>query len=148
MSSDLSALLAKAIAIAAIAHQHQLDKTKQPYILHPLRLMMRGQTPAEKIVAVLHDVVEDTEWTLEQLVSEGFPENIVVAIDCLSRQPEETYEQFIDRVLTNRLATQVKLYDLEDNMDTTRLNVLTEKDWERLQRYHQARRRVLKALME
>ncbi len=146
MLNNSTALLASAIAIAATAHQHQLDKTNQPYILHPLRMMMRGKTPTEKIVAVLHDVVEDTDWTLDQLAAAGFPPDIITAIDCLSRRPTETYDQFMDRVLTNPLATQVKLYDLEDNMDTTRLVTLTDKDWERLQRYHKARQQVLAAL--
>ncbi len=146
MLDNATALLASAIAIAATAHQHQLDKTNNPYILHPLRMMMRGTTEAEKIVAVLHDVVEDTDWTCDQLAAAGFPADIITAIDCLSRRPEETYEQFVDRILTNPLATQVKLYDLEDNMDTTRLTHLTDRDWERLQRYHNARQRVLAAL--
>ncbi|WP_448534244.1 phosphohydrolase [Parathermosynechococcus lividus] len=146
MLDNAPALLASAIAIAATAHQHQFDKANNPYILHPLRMMMRGATQAEKIVAVLHDVVEDTDWTLDQLVAAGFPADIVAAIDCLSRRPNETYDEFIDRILTNPLATQVKLYDLEDNMDATRLIHLTEWDWQRLQQYHKARQRVLAAL--
>lgn len=146
----LNALLGRAIAIAATAHQHQVDKAQSPYILHPLRLMMRGQTLLEQIVAVLHDVVEDSDWTLAQLAAEGFPEAIVAALDCLTRRREESYEQFIDRIvegsLQNPLAAQVKLYDLEDNMDLKRLHQLTGKDAERLQRYHQARQRVLAAI--
>jgi hypothetical protein len=146
MLDNAPALLASAIAIAATAHQHQFDKANNPYILHSLRMMMRGKTQAEKIVAVLHDVVEDTDWTLDQLAAAGFPADIVAAIDCLSRRPNETYDEFIDRILTNPLATQVKLYDLEDNMDATRLIHLTEWDWQRLQQYHKARQRVLAAL--
>ncbi len=146
----LNTLLARAIAIAATAHQHQVDKAKSPYILHPLRLMMRGQTRLEQIVAVLHDVVEDSDWTLAQLTAEGFPEAIVAALDCLTRRREESYEQFIDRIVEKSaqdpLAAQVKLYDLEDNMDLKRLYQLTDKDAERLQRYHQARQRVLAAI--
>lgn len=141
----LTQLLARAIAIAATAHQSQLDKADAPYILHPLRLMMRGQTLQQQIVAVLHDVVEDSDWSLAKLAAEGFSADIVTALDCLTRRPEESYEAFIDRVLTNPLATQVKRYDLEDNMLLTRLSALTAKDLARLQRYHQAYQKILAA---
>ena len=104
---------------------------------------MRGQTIEEQIVAVLHDVVEDSDWTLDQLAAEGFPPKIITALDCLTRRPEETYDQFLDRVLTNSLATHVKRYDLEDNMTLTRLQHLSEKDLQRLQRYHKAHQRVM-----
>ncbi len=138
--------LGRAIAIAAIAHAQQRDKAGAPYILHPLRLMLRGQTLEAQIVAVLHDVVEDSDWTVERLAAAGFSARVVAAIAALTRNPAETYEQFIDRVLLNPLATQVKLYDLEDNMNVLRLSQLTEKDWTRLQRYHQARQRILQQL--
>ena len=143
MEVSLNQLLARAVAIAAIAHHNQVDKAHAPYILHPIRLMMRGQTIEEQIVAVLHDVVEDSDWTLDQLAAEGFPPKIITALDCLTRRPEETYDQFLDRVLTNSLATHVKRYDLEDNMTLTRLQHLSEKDLQRLQRYHKAHQRVM-----
>jgi (p)ppGpp synthase/HD superfamily hydrolase len=146
MDLSLNQLLARAVAIAATAHQTQLDKAGAPYILHPLRLMLRGQTPLEQIVAVLHDVVEDSDWTLTQLAAEGFPENAIAALDCLTHRPDENYDQFIQRVLTNPLATQVKRYDLEDNMTLTRMQTLTEKDLLRLQRYHKAHQQILQAL--
>lgn len=141
----LNQLLGRAIAIAATAHQNQFDKANAPYILHPLRMMQKGQTIAEQIVAVLHDVVEDSQWTLEALSAEGFPAEIVDALNCLTRRAAETYDQFIDRVLTNPLATQVKRYDLEDNMTLTRLSCMEEKEIERLRRYHQAYRRIIEA---
>lgn len=142
----LNQLLARAIAIAATAHEEQLDRANAPYILHPLRMMMRGQTVEEQIVAVLHDVVEDSEWTLEQLAAEGFPEHLIAAIDRLTRRSEESYDEFIDRILGNELATRVKRYDLEDNMSLTRMTQLTEKDTERLHRYHRAYQRVVNQL--
>lgn len=148
MKISLSHLLARAVAIAAIAHQDQRDKAGAPYILHPIRLMMRGQTINEQIVAMLHDIVEDSDWTLDQLAAEGFPAEIITALDCLTRRPEETYDQFLDRVLTNALATRVKCYDLEDNMTLTRLENLSEKDLQRLQRYHQAHQRVMNQIHE
>jgi hypothetical protein len=139
-------LLARAIAIAAEAHQRQLDKAGSPYILHPLRMMMRAQSLDEQIVAVLHDVVEDSDWTLEQVALEGFGE-IITALDCLTHRPDEGYDDYLDRILTNRLATQVKFYDLEDNMTLTRLSALTERDLERVSKYHQAHHRLLEALV-
>ena len=145
MSQALEPLLGRAVAIAAVAHQNQLDKSNAPYILHPLRMMMRGETLLEKLVAILHDVVEDSDWTLEQLANEGLPAPAIAALDCLTRRPEETYDAFIDRVLTNSLAIRVKRYDLEDNMNLLRLQVLTDRDWERLQRYHRAYQRILQA---
>ncbi|MEB3338692.1 MAG: phosphohydrolase [Leptolyngbyaceae bacterium] len=148
MTDSPAHLLGRAIAIAATAHQHQLDKAHSPYILHPLRLMLRGRTVTEQIVAVLHDVVEDSDWTLEQLAAEGFSAEVLGAIASLTHHPEESYEQFIDRVLLNPLATQVKLYDLEDNMTLTRLSSLSEKDLARLQRYHKAHQRILLTLQE
>lgn len=146
MNQAFTPLLGKAIAIAAVAHQDQLDKANAPYILHPLRMMLRGQTELEQIVAVLHDVVEDSDWTLAQLAAEGFPDDVVAALDCLTRRAEESYDEFIDRVLTNPLATCVKQYDLEDNMTLTRMTVLSDRDMERLQRYHRAHQRVIQAV--
>lgn len=146
MSPSLNQLIGRAVAIAATAHQNQVDKANAPYILHPLRLMLRGQTPLEQIVAVLHDVVEDSNWTIEQLAAEGFPSEVIAALDCLTRRASESYDEFIDRVLTNPLATRVKRYDLEDNMTLTRMTTLTPKDIERLQRYHAVYQRLLKTL--
>ena len=146
MALSLNQLLGRAVAIAATAHQNQLDKANAPYILHPLRLLLRGQTPLEQIVAVLHDVVEDSDWTLEQLAAEGFPSEAIAALNCLTRRSDESYDEFIDRVLTNSLAMRVKRYDLEDNMTLTRMTVLTAKDVERLQRYHAVYQRLLQAL--
>ena len=129
--------------IAATAHEHQVDKAGEAYILHPLRLMARAKTDDERIVALLHDVVEDTDWTLESLAAEGFPPHIVDAIGCLTSRDGEHYDEFISRVLTSPLAARVKLLDIEDNMDMTRLSMLAEKDLARLQKYHAARLRLL-----
>lgn len=132
---DLMSLLERAIAIAVDAHQGQFDKAGAPYILHPLRMMMRLETPSEKIVAVLHDVIEDTPWTFDALRSEGFPKEVIEAIAGVTRRGDETYEAFIDRAAGNPLARAVKLADLEDNMDVRRLEALNAKDQMRLSRY-------------
>lgn len=130
--------LGKAISIAAQAHEGQHDKTGAPYILHPLRVMLKMTTEAARITAVLHDLIEDTDWTIERLRHEGFHGDILAALDCLTRQNGEEYEKFIARVKLNPLAIKIKIADLEDNLDVSRLNGVTEADAERLEKYKQA----------
>ena len=130
--------LTQAIALAVAAHGDQQDRAGQPYILHPLRVMFRLQTDDERIAGVLHDVVEDTPYTLDALRDLGYAEVVVQALDCLTRRSDEGYEQFVERILPNRLACRVKLADLEDNMDLRRLDRLDERDLARLQRYRAA----------
>ena len=98
-----------------------------------------GKTVEEKIVGVLHDVVEDSEWTFEMLEKEGMPKEVVDALKCVTKLSEdEDYDHFIARVKTNPLAVKVKLNDLKDNMDITRLGKVTEKDLPRLNKYIRA----------
>ena len=132
-----SAGLDDAIVIAAQAHQKQKDKSDAPYILHPLRLMMYMQTETEKIAAVLHDVVEDSDLTIEQLREKGFPPDVLNAVECLTHRNGEDYETYIERVKTNETARKVKIADLEDNMNLQRIaRELTEKDFKRIEKYH------------
>ncbi len=137
--------LEDAIALAVEAHRGQRDKAGQTYILHPLRVMMRLETDTERMVAVLHDVVEDSPWTLERLRALGYPEEVLGALDCLTKREGETYEAFIERVLPHPLARRVKRADLEDNMDVRRLPAVTAKDAERLARYRAAWARLQEA---
>ncbi|AKJ01043.1 HD domain-containing protein [Archangium gephyra] len=130
--------LEDAIALAVEAHRGQRDKAGQTYILHPLRVMMRLETDTERMVAILHDVVEDSPWTLERLRGLGYPEEVLGALDCLTKREGESYEAFIERVLPHPLARRVKRADLEDNMDVRRLPAVTAKDAERLARYRAA----------
>lgn len=127
-----------AIALALQAHRGQLDRAGQPYILHPLRVMMLVSGSEARIVAVLHDVVEDTPTTLDDLRALGYSEAIVTAVDHLTRRDDETYEQFIERIKPHPLARHVKLADLMDNMDLRRIDHLGEGDLERLRRYQAA----------
>lgn len=136
-----SPLLQRAIDMATSAHDGQTDRAGKPYVTHPLRVMQACSTPEERIVAVLHDVVEDTAVTLDDL-SRDFPSHIVDAVRCLTRTPDMTYEQYIERVAVNPVAVQVKLRDLSDNMDVRRLESLTEDDIMRLHRYLKAYRRL------
>lgn len=127
-----------AIRLALDKHHGQTDKSGAPYILHPLRVMAGMQTEAERIVAVLHDVVEDSDLTLDDLRRMGYSAEMVAAIDHLSRREDETYEQFIQRIKPHPLAVRVKLGDLLDNMDIRRNAALDEKALERFQRYQKA----------
>lgn len=143
---DSKTRVGTAARIAATAHEGQTDKAGEAYILHPLRLMAKAETDDAKIVALLHDVVEDSKTTLEDLRNEGFPPEIVAAIDALTHRENEKYEDAITRALADPLAARVKKLDLEDNMTMMRLKELTDKDWERLKKYHVAYRRILDAL--
>ena len=137
--SDLN----KAVSIAIKAHKDQSDKYGMPYLGHVIRVMSMGRTDEEKICGVLHDVVEDSDITIDDLRKEGFGEDIVQAIDRLTkREPDEDYESFIDRIADNPLAVNVKLNDLADNMDIRRLNTVTEKDAQRLSKYLRAYRKL------
>jgi len=132
--------LEQAIALAVEKHRGKRDKGGQPYILHPLRVMLAVDTEEERRVAVLHDVVEDTDVTLEDLRALGYPEREVLAIDALTlrKDRDETYQEFIERVGLNSIARRVKLADLADNMDVRRLAIVDDAARERLERYRQA----------
>lgn len=131
-------LLNRAIKIADKAHRGQTDKFGTPYIGHVMRVMNYGKTYDEKIVGVLHDIIEDCpEISYEYLLKEGFPNNIVFAIECLTKNPpEQDYTEFIKQTEKSPLAVAVKLNDLRDNMDLTRFTKpMTEKDAKRLNKY-------------
>ena len=135
--------LQKAIEIAITAHQNQTDKSGAPYILHVIRVMNSGKTEVEKICGVLHDIVEDTPWTFEMLQQEGFSEEIINVLKCVTKESDqEDYDHFIDRILTNKTAIAVKLNDLRDNMDITRLPQIIEQDRKRLNKYLRAYQRL------
>ena len=135
------ASLDKAIEIAAKAHAGQKSKAGAAYILHPLRLMFTMETEAEMIVAVLHDVLEDNDaFSLASLREEGFSEEVLEALDYVTKREGEAYDDFISRVEKNELATKVRMADLEDNMRPLRIPELTERDLGRLGKYHKAYR--------
>ena len=136
--------LQRAIEIATEAHKGQYDKAGNDYIGHPLRVMEMGKTENEKIVGVLHDVVEDTDWTFEALAAEGFSEEVIAALRCVTKLSEnENYDDFIERVKKNPLAVAVKINDLSDNMDIRRLPYLSDKDVKRLKKYLKAYKRLV-----
>ncbi len=137
-------MLQRAIEIANKAHEGQVDKAGQPYIEHPLRVMDMGDTDEEKIVGVLHDVIEDSDWTFDKLLKEGFSIEVVEALRCLTKlSKDEPYEKFIKRIKKNPLAVKVKINDLTDNMDIRRLAYISEKDVKRLRKYLKAYKQLL-----
>jgi (p)ppGpp synthase/HD superfamily hydrolase len=131
--------LERAIAIAAEAHAGQVDKAGAPYVLHPLRMMLTLSSNAERIVAVLHDLVEDCPgWTFERLRSEGFCEEVVSALRSVTKRHDEDYEAFVRRAAENPIGRKVKLADLNDNCDLTRIAAPSERDVARIAKYRRA----------
>ncbi|MBX3247946.1 MAG: GTP pyrophosphokinase [Myxococcales bacterium] len=135
--------LERAIAIAAQAHRGVVDKAGAPYILHPLRVMLAQTTNDARIVGVLHDVVEDSDWTFEALRAEGFSEPVLEALVAVTKTPEEHgseegYERFVRRAAAHPIGRAVKLADLEDNADLSRIAAPTVADHARVEKYRRA----------
>ncbi|GLK66646.1 HD domain-containing protein [Hansschlegelia plantiphila] len=128
----------RAIEIATEAHAGQTDKAGEPYILHPLRVAACLPEGEARIVGVLHDVVEDTPWTIEQLRAEGFSEAVLAGVDAVTRRDGESYGDFIVRAGRDPIGREVKIADLADNMDLSRLTEVTEKDRRRRVKYQGA----------
>ena len=135
----MNQLLEKAISIAVDSHSGQVNDKAQPYVLHPLRMMFKAVTIEEKIIAVLHDVIEKTTIDLEYLRSAGFSDRIVLAIDALSRRPQESYDRYIDRVRENKLAIKVKIIDLNDNISSLNLGESQDIKSNKFLKYQKAR---------
>lgn len=136
-------MIERAIEIALEAHQGQKDKSGDSYILHPIRVMLQGENENEMICGILHDVVEDSDWTFEMLEEEGFSKDIIEALKLVTKKSEnENYEDFISRVSTNPIAVKVKMNDLKDNMNILRLNDITDADEKRLKKYLKAYKKL------
>ena len=131
-------MLKRAIQIARIAHQGQTDKGGHDYISHPIRVMNSLESEVEKIVGVLHDTIEDSQLTFNDLRDEGFSENVIEAINAITKRKRESYDDYLKRVMSNPIATKVKIADLKDNSDLSRIPQPTEKDYRRTEKYKQA----------
>jgi len=131
------ATLENAITLAAQQHTGQIDKGGQPYILHPLRVMLQLQQTDQQIVAVLHDILEDTHTTAQDLQNLGFQTHIIQAIQALTKLPHETRAQAAMRTAQNRLACTVKIADVQDNMNLARIPNPIARDLARLEEYRQ-----------
>lgn len=127
-----------ALQIAIHAHRGQKDKSGREYIMHPIRVAERCKDPRAKVVALLHDTIEDTEVTPDTLQEEGFPQEIISAVLSVTRQEDETYDAFVRRASENPIGREVKIADLEDNMDVRRLKEIKNEDVARLQKYLRA----------
>lgn len=132
-------LLNKAINLAKKYHKGQVDKGGEPYVGHPLRVMEGVETLEEKVLAVLHDVLEDCDVSAEQLIEEGIPKELVEKLIILCKEKNEDYFHYINRIKNDKATINVKLSDLKDNMDLKRLKEITEKDIERLEKYKKAK---------
>lgn len=137
-TTSLQALLERAIAIAEQQHAGQVDKAGRPYIEHPLRVMNTMSSDAERIVAVLHDVIEDTNLTLNQLAAEGFPGYVLDALDSVTRRAAETYDAFVVRAAKDPIGRRVKYADLQDNANLARIAAPTATDLARTEKYRRA----------
>lgn len=135
-------LLGTAIAIASVVHETQKDQGGNAYILHPMRVMQRLRTTDEELmqIAIMHDVVEDSDgaWTIQKLVETGFSKRVTDALALMTHDKGEDYEIYIRRIASNTDAIRVKMEDLRDNSDITRLKGLRDKDFARMQKYNKA----------
>lgn len=138
----------KAVEIAARAHAGDVDKAGNPYLFHPLRLMFAVEQPFEKMAAVLHDVVEDTPITLEDLQAEGFDPQVLSAIEALTKRPGESRLEAAARAASNNITRVVKLADVTDNMDLSRISEPKDKDFERLKEYVKVKQLLLRSFPE
>lgn len=131
-------LTKKAMLIAYHVHEGQLDKAGIPYIYHPFYVAENMRDEITTSAALLHDVCEDTDITIEKLRAEGIPEIVLEALEKLTHNKEESYQNYIEKVASNEIAAEVKIMDLIHNSDLTRLSVITEKDKKRTEKYKKA----------
>ena len=138
MNTAEQSMVDLALSIARQAHEGQLDKARVDYIEHPIYVASQVDTEEEKAVALLHDVIEDSPVSAEELLQAGLPETVVTAVQVLTKKKEQDYQTYLETVKKNPLARVVKLADLKHNSDLSRLSSITEKDRERLKRYKKA----------
>lgn len=139
-------ILEKAIRLAAKTHRGQKDRFKKPFILHVMRVIGRGTSLEEQVLGALHDVVERSDVTVEDLREKGFPERILLALDHISRREGESYVDYIDRIELNHLATRVKIHDLADKMDISKIERISDDDRKRFNRQLRAYHKLQQAL--
>ena len=138
MNTAEQSMVDLALSIARQAHEGQLDKAGVDYIEHPIYVASQVDTEEEKAVALLHDVIEDSSVTAEELLNAGLPETVVTAIQILSKKKGQDYQTYLENVKSNPLARVIKLADLKHNSDLSRLSSVTDKDLERFEKYKKA----------
>ena len=125
----------KALKLCFEAHKEQIDKSGMPYVFHPFHLAEQMQDEESTIVALLHDVIEDTDYTLDDLRKMGFDDSVLAAINLMTHEDDVPYMDYVEQIKTNPIAKTVKLADLRHNSDMTRLEVVTPRDQERAEKY-------------
>ena len=130
-----TAMTKKALKLCFEAHRDQIDKSGMPYVFHPFHLAEQMDTETSTIVALLHDVVEDTNYTLQDLKALGFPSNVIDALALMTHDPKVPYMEYVKGISANPLATKVKLADLRHNSDLSRLDSVDEKALYRVKKY-------------
>ena len=143
MGNKYTPLTKKAMMICFEVHKNQKDKSGMPYVFHPFHLAEQMETEEEICTALLHDVAEDSDYTIEDLAKEGFSEEIIEALGLLTHEKSVPYMDYIAALKENPIARKVKLADLAHNSDIGRLDVVTEKDLKRLEKYQKARKLLL-----
>lgn len=141
---SLEKQLEQAIKLASIKHYGQKDKANKPYIFHLLHVMNNLDDLNAKIVGVLHDILEDTDITRNDLLNYGFSEEIVIAVEILTKPKNQKYMDYIENIKSNTIARKVKLIDLKHNIDLTRLSEISDKDLKRNIKYLEAYKRLNK----
>ncbi len=131
-------LTKKALKLCFEAHKEQTDKSGMPYVFHPFHLAEQMTDEATTVVALLHDVVEDTELTFEDLEKQGFGEEIIAVLKLLTHNDDTPYMDYVAKIKTNKIATKVKLADLRHNSDLSRLDTVDEKALKRKEKYEKA----------
>ena len=137
-------LTKKAMQVCFDAHKEQKDKSGLPYVHHPFHLAEQMTDEVTTVVALLHDVAEDTSVTLAELAEQGFGDEVMQALTLLTHDPAVPYPDYVAAIKKNPIATAVKLADLRHNSDATRLDTVTDKDRERLEKYRAAMELLLK----
>ncbi len=132
-----------ALSLAIAAHKGQKDKSGSAYVLHPLRIMAKMTTEAEQCAALLHDVLEDSDLLISELSAAGIAEEVCLAVQLLTRTEGQDYDEYITGVAANSIARRVKIADIEDNINVLRLRELSERDLERLKKYHRSWHRLV-----
>lgn len=138
MEKNLEEQLEEAIKLASIKHYGQVDKANKPYILHLLYVMNNVSDLNVKIVGILHDILEDTDITRNDLLNYGFSEDIVISVEVLTKSKNQKYMEYIENIKSNNIARKVKLIDLKHNMDLTRLSEISDEDLKRTMKYFEA----------
>lgn len=128
----------KALRLSFDAHKDQLDKSGMPYVYHPFHLAEQMESEETVTVALLHDVVEDTDYTIEDIIAMGFPKSVTDALTLMTHDKTVPYMDYVAKIKTNPIAKAVKLADLRHNSDTSRLDIVDEKTKNRLEKYADA----------